>query len=60
MRFDPYARAFYQTLIKRGKKKMQAIAALMRKMLTGFWACIKTNTPFDSSKLFSDRHLMKT
>lgn len=53
---DPNAKAFYQSLIQRGKKKMQALCAVMRKMLTGIWACLKTNTPFDSSKLFSEEH----
>jgi transposase len=33
---------------------------VMRKYLTGLWACIKTGTPFDASALFSDQHLDKT
>ena len=53
---DANVRAFYQSLIQRGKKKMQALCAVMRKMLTGIWACLKLNTPFDSSKLFSEEH----
>lgn len=53
---DSITKAFYQSLIQRGKKKMQALCAVMRKMLTGIWACLKTNTPFDSSKLFSEEH----
>lgn len=53
---DPNAKAFYQSLIQRGKKKMQALCAVMRKMLTGIWACLKLNIPFDSSKLFSEEH----
>ena len=36
------------------KKKMQALCAVMRKYLTGLWACLKADTPFDSTKLFSD------
>lgn len=55
-RTDPAARAFYQALIARGKKKMQALCALMRKYLTGLWACLKANEPFDSSRLFSSSH----
>ena len=51
---DPRARAFYQSLVGRGKKKMQALGAVMRKYLTGLWACLKADTPFDSTKLFSD------
>lgn len=56
VRHDPNAKAFYQSLIARGKKKIQAICAVMRKMLTGIWACFKLNTPYDSSKLFSEVH----
>lgn len=53
VRCDPYARAHYQMLIKRGKKKMQALCAIQRKLLTGLWACIQNNEAFDSSKLFA-------
>jgi len=28
----------------------------MRKYLTGIWACMKNETPFDSELLFSDKH----
>jgi len=56
---DPRAKAFYEALVARGKKKIQALCAVMRKYLTGFWACIKQDTPFDSSALFSDIHLKK-
>lgn len=54
---DPRAKAFCETLTGRGKKKIQAQCAVMRKYLTGIWACIQTNTPFDSAKLFSEVHL---
>lgn len=57
VRHDPNAKAFYEALQKRGKKKMQALCAVMRKYLTGIWACLKLGVPFDSSKLFSDQHL---
>lgn len=56
VRHDPNAKAFYEALVARGKKKIQAICAVMRKMLTGIWACFKLNTPYDSSKLFSEEH----
>lgn len=52
---DPIARAHYEQLIARGKKKMQALCAIQRKFLTGLWACIKSETAFDSSKLFAIR-----
>lgn len=60
VRHDPYARAFYEALQRRGKRKIQALCAVMRKLLTGFWACLKTAQPFDSAKLFSDVHFAKT
>lgn len=53
VRHDPRARAHYQALIGRGKKKMQALCAIQRKLLTGLWACMKTGQPFDSAKLFA-------
>jgi transposase len=53
---DPNAKAFYQALQKRGKKKIQALCAVMRKYLTGLWACIKLNVPFNSNLLFSSDH----
>ncbi|AHE97369.1 IS110 family RNA-guided transposase [Thioalkalivibrio paradoxus] len=53
---DPYAKAFYNALVARGKKKIQALCAVMRKYLTGIWACMQSGQPFDSSKLFSDQH----
>lgn len=57
VRHDPNAKAFYEALQKRGKKKIQALCAVMRKYLTGIWACLKLGVPFDSSELFSDKHL---
>ena len=54
---DPYAKAFYDVLVERGKKKIQALCAVMRKYLTGIWACMQHHQPFDSSKLFSAQHL---
>lgn len=50
---DPRAKAFYQALVARGKKKMQALCAVMRKYLTGLWACFKHSQPFDSARLFA-------
>lgn len=54
---DPRAKAFYEALVARGKKKIQALCAVMRKYLTGLWACMKSQTPFDAAALFSDQHL---
>lgn len=57
VRHDPRAKAFYESLIQRGKKKIQALCAVMRKYLTGLWACLRDLSPFDSTQLFSDCHL---
>ncbi|WP_416391081.1 IS110 family transposase [Alloalcanivorax xenomutans] len=57
VRYDPNAKAFYEALVARGKKKIQALVAVMRKYLTGLWACLKTDTPFDSSRLFQPQGL---
>lgn len=57
VRHDPNVKAFYEALQKRGKKKIQALCAVMRKYLTGVWACLKLGEPFDSAKLFSAEHL---
>lgn len=57
VRHDPRARAFYESLQSRGKKKIQAQCAVMRKYLTGLWACMQTETAFDSTLLFSKEHL---
>lgn len=56
VRHDLPTKAFYDALVARGKKKIQALCAVMRKYLTGLWACLQHGTPFDSTKLFSDCH----
>jgi len=59
LRCDPYVKAFYEALVTRGKKKMQAIGAIMRKYLTGVWACMRSGEAFDTARLFSEKHLLK-
>lgn len=54
---DPLARAFKERLIARGKKPMQAIVAVMRKLLTALWAIMKHPASYDSSRLYA--HLEK-
>lgn len=60
IRSSPQVKAFYESLVARGKKKMQAIGAVMRKYLTGIWACIRAGEHFDPAKLFSEIHFTKT
>ena len=49
---DPNAKHFKEQLVERGKTKLQANVAVMRKYLTGLWAVYQSAQPFDSSKLF--------
>ncbi len=50
---DPRAKAFKDRLIARGKCKMQANVAIMRKLLTAAWAIVKNPQPYDASKLYA-------
>jgi transposase len=52
VRHDPYLGAFYQHLLTKGKFKMQALVAVMRKLLHAIHAMFKNHQPYDGSKLF--------
>ncbi|WP_141699219.1 IS110 family transposase, partial [Candidatus Thiosymbion oneisti] len=53
-RHDPNVRAYYQHLIEtRDLKKIQAVCAVMRKLLHAIHAMLKNRTPFDSSRFFT-------
>ena len=56
VRHDENAKAFKNVLVGRGKKKIQANVAVMRKYLTGLWSVYLSGEIFDSSKLFSPEH----
>jgi len=49
---DPHLRAFYQHLLAKGKCKMQALVAVMRKLLHALHAMFKNHQRYDGSKLF--------
>jgi len=49
---DPHLRAFYQHLLAKGKFKMQALVAVMRKLLHALHAMFKNHQRYDGSKLF--------
>ena len=51
-RNDPNINAFYTKLIERGKKPIQAIVAIMRKLLLTIWGMFKSNTPWDPNKFY--------
>ena len=49
---DPSLGAFYQHLLAKGKLKMQALVAVMRKLLHAIHAMFKNHQPYDGAKLF--------
>ena len=52
VRHEPHLRAFYLYLVKRGKTKMQALVAVMRKLLHALYGMFKHQQPFDGSQLY--------
>jgi len=53
VRHQPHFRAYYQHLRAKGKLKMVALVAVMRKLLHGIYGVFKSLEPFDATKLFS-------
>ena len=53
VRHDRGARLFYAQMVARGKKRMQALVAVMRKLLHGIWIVLQRRVSFDSSILFA-------
>jgi transposase len=49
---DPNIKAFYNKLIAAGKKPMQAVVAVMRKLLHAIWGMLKHDQDFDGEKFF--------
>lgn len=49
---DPSLRAFYEHLLAKGKFKMQALVAVMRKLLHAIFGMLKHHQPYDGSKVF--------
>ncbi len=49
---DPIIKAFYERLLEKGKKPLQALVAIMRKLLHGIIGMFKTGTDFDAQRLF--------
>ena len=48
---DPALTAFYQRLVSRGKSKLQALVAVMRKLLHAAWGMFHHDQPYDGAKL---------
>ncbi len=50
---EPRVRAYYQKLIARGKKPMQALVAVMRKLLHSIHGMFQHDADFDGDKFFA-------
>jgi transposase len=51
LRHDPHLGSFYQHLLKHGKARLQAVVAVMRKLLHAFFAMFRSDQPYDGSRL---------
>lgn len=52
-RHDPNIKAYAQHLTDKGKKPLQVICAVMRKMLHAIHGMLKNNQPFDGSRFYA-------
>lgn len=57
IRYDSAVNTFYRRLIEKGLKPLQAIAAVMRKLLHAISAVLRHRTPYDPKKLFKQPSL---
>jgi transposase len=48
---DPALQAFYHRLLDHGKAKLQALVAVMRKLLHAAWGMFRSDQPYDGAKL---------
>jgi transposase len=53
VRHDPHLRAYYEHLLARGKSKMQALVATMRKLLHAIFGMFKHDQLFDGAKVYA-------
>ncbi len=49
---EPNVRAFYEHLLEKGKKPLQAIVAVMRKLLHAIFGMLKSGKAFDGEKFY--------
>lgn len=55
VRTQPEVRAFYDKLIANGKKPLQGLVAVMRKLLHAIHGMFRTNTEFEGAKFYALR-----
>jgi len=52
IRHEPNVKAYYEKLLVAGKKKMQAIVAVMRKLLLAIWGMLNSKKNWDGHKFY--------
>ena len=52
---EPQVRAYYQKLLAKGKKPMQALVAVMRKLLHAIHGMFEHDADFDGTKFFAEK-----
>ena len=50
---DPHVKAYFQHLVANGKKPLQAVCAIMRKLLHAIHGMLKHNEPFDNTCFYA-------
>jgi len=50
---EPHLRGFYERLLSHGKARLQAVVAVMRKLLHALFAMFRSNQPYHGSKLYA-------
>jgi len=50
---DPHIKAYFQHLVDNGKKPLQAVCAVMRKLLHAIHGMLKYNKPFDNARFYA-------
>ncbi len=53
IRYNPHVKALYERLLKKGKTKMTALGACMRKLVHLCFGVIKNQTPYDQHYLIT-------
>jgi hypothetical protein len=49
---DPQVRPYFQHLVANGKKPLQAVCAIMRKLIHAIHGMLKNNEPFDNTQFY--------
>ena len=52
-RFEPRVKAYYEKLVENDKKPLQALVAVMRKLVHAIYGMLKTDSDFDGEKFYA-------